>query len=124
MARILLIDDDESFRGVLKVSLEQMGHTVTEACDGLSGLERFTAGVFDVVVTDLIMPDKEGIETIMDLRKLNPAVKIIAMSGGGRVTSVDYLQIARQVGAKQILAKPFLYEDMKVAIEELMAPAA
>ena len=124
MARILLIDDDESFRGVLKVSLEQMGHTVTEACDGRSGLDRFNEGVFDVVVTDLIMPDKEGIETIMDLRKLNPAVKIIAMSGGGRVTSVDYLQIARQVGAKQILAKPFLYEDIKAAIEELTAPVA
>jgi CheY-like chemotaxis protein len=122
MARILLIDDDESFRSVLKVSLEQMGHAVTEARDGLIGLARFKDGVFDVVVTDLIMPDKEGIETIMELRKLDPAVKIIAMSGGGRVTSVDYLQIARQVGAKRILAKPFLYGDIKTAIEELMEP--
>jgi CheY-like chemotaxis protein len=123
MARILLIDDDDSFRGVLKASLEQMGHRVTEANDGRQGLLRFQENVFDVVVTDLIMPDKEGIETIMDLRKLEPAVKIIAMSGGGRVTSVDYLQIARQVGAKQILAKPFLYDDIKAAIDELTAPA-
>lgn len=124
MARLLLIDDDESFRSVLKVSLEQMGHTVTEAGDGRIGVERFQDGVFDVVITDLIMPDKEGIETIMDLRRLDPSVKIIAMSGGGRVTSVDYLQIARQVGARQILAKPFLYEDIKAAIEQLTAPAA
>lgn len=124
MPRILLIDDDTSFRGVLKVSMEQMGHTVVEAGDERTGLERFKDDVFDVVVTDLIMPDKEGIETIMDLRKLSPGVKIIAMSGGGRVTSVDYLQIARQVGAKRILAKPFLYEDIKAAIDELTAPAS
>jgi CheY-like chemotaxis protein len=124
MARLLLIDDDESFRSVLKVSLEQMGHTVTEACDGQAGLTKFQDGVYDVVVTDLIMPDKEGIETIMDLRKLDPEVKIIAMSGGGRVTSVDYLQIARQVGAKKILAKPFLYEDIKAAVDELTATSA
>jgi CheY-like chemotaxis protein len=124
MARILLIDDDEPFRNVLKVSLEQMGHDISEARDGREGVSLYTDGAFDVVITDLIMPDKEGIETIMDLRKLNPAVKIIAMSGGGRVTSVDYLQIARQVGAKRILAKPFLYEDIKGAIEQLMAPPA
>ncbi len=124
MSRILLIDDDEPFRNVLKVSLQQMGHDVIEAKDGCEGVALYAGGEFDVVVTDLIMPDKEGIETIMDLRKLNPAVKIIAMSGGGRVTSVDYLQIARQVGAKRILAKPFLYEDIKVAIEQLTAPLA
>ncbi|HSI09052.1 MAG: response regulator [Rariglobus sp.] len=124
MARILLIDDDEPFRSVLKVSLQQMGHDVIDARDGCEGVALYTGGGFDIVVTDLIMPDKEGIETIMDLRKLNPAVKIIAMSGGGRVTSVDYLQIARQVGAKRILAKPFLYEDIKVAIEQLMESPA
>jgi CheY-like chemotaxis protein len=124
MARILLIDDDEPFRSVLKVSLQQMGHDVIDARDGCEGVALYTGGDFDIVVTDLIMPDKEGIETIMDLRKLNPEVKIIAMSGGGRVTSVDYLQIARQVGAKRILAKPFLYEDIKVAIEQLMETLA
>jgi two-component system, chemotaxis family, chemotaxis protein CheY len=124
MPSILLIDDEESFRAVLKVSLEQMGHTVVAAKDGREGVASYSKGTFDLVITDLIMPDKEGIETIMDLRKLNPAVKIIAMSGGGRVTSVDYLQIARQVGAKKILAKPFLYEEIKEAIEQLTEPAA
>ena len=123
MPRILLIDDDESFRSVLNASLQLMGHTVTQAREGREGVECYKGGQFDVVVTDLIMPDKEGIETIMDLRKLNPAVKIIAMSGGGRVTSVDYLQIARQVGAKLILAKPFSYEDIRSAIEQLTVPA-
>lgn len=123
MSRILLIDDEEAFRSVLTASLHQMGHDVTEAKDGREGVDRYTQGRFDVVVTDLIMPEKEGIETIMDLRKLNPSVKIIAMSGGGRVTSVDYLQIARQVGAKIILAKPFTYEDIRGAIEQLTARA-
>jgi CheY-like chemotaxis protein len=123
MPHILLIDDEESFRSVLTASLQQMGHTVTEARDGRKGVECFTNDQFDIVITDLIMPDKEGIETIIDLRKLSPSVKIIAMSGGGRVTSVDYLQIARQVGAKFILAKPFTYEEIRSAIEQLMMPA-
>jgi CheY-like chemotaxis protein len=124
MPRILLIDDEVSFRDVLKVSLEQMGHSVVAAKDGREGVECYTGGSFDVVITDLIMPDKEGIETIIDIRKLNPEVKIIAMSGGGRVTSVDYLKIARQVGANQILTKPFSYDDIQAAIEQLTEPAA
>jgi CheY-like chemotaxis protein len=124
MPRILLIDDEASFRDVLKVSLEQMGHSVVAAKDGREGVECYTGGSFDVVITDLIMPDKEGIETIIDIRKLNPEVKIIAMSGGGRVTSVDYLKIARQVGANQILTKPFSYDDIQAAIEQLTEPAA
>lgn len=120
MSRILLIDDDEAFRNILKVSLQQMGHAVVEARDGREGLSLYQSELFDLVITDLIMPDTEGIETIMALRKLNPEIKIIAMSGGGRVTSVDYLQIARQVGAKRILPKPFLYDDMREAIESLI----
>ena len=108
MPRILIIDDDISFRSVLKASLE--------------GVSLYRRETFDLVMTDLIMPVKEGIETIMDLRRINPAVKIIAMSGGGRVTSVDYLQIAKQVGAKQVLAKPFLYEELQAAVNEVLAP--
>ena len=121
MSRILLIDDDEAFRSILKVSIQQMGHSVVEAKDGREGIALYDPEMFDVVITDLIMPDTEGIETIMALRKTNPEIKIIAMSGGGRVTSVDYLQIARQVGAKRILPKPFLYDDMREAIETLAA---
>lgn len=122
MPRILIIDDDISFRSVLKASLEEMGHCVSEAKDGEEGVSLYRRETFDLVMTDLIMPVKEGIETIMDLRRINPAVKIIAMSGGGRVTSVDYLQIAKQVGAKQVLAKPFLYEELQAAVNEVLAP--
>lgn len=122
MPRILVIDDDIPFRSVLKASLEELGHDVREAKDGNEGVSLYRHETFDLVMTDLIMPGKEGIETIMDLRRINPAVKIIAMSGGGRVTSVDYLQIAKQVGAKQVLAKPFLYEELREAINAVLAP--
>lgn len=122
MPRILVIDDDVPFRSVLKASLEEMGHYVREAKDGNEGVSLYRQETFDLVMTDLIMPGKEGIETIMDMRRINPGVKIIAMSGGGRVTSVDYLQIARQVGAKKVLSKPFLYEEAREAINEVLAP--
>ncbi|MFA6961833.1 MAG: response regulator [Opitutaceae bacterium] len=124
MPFILLIDDDEPFRLVLKASMERMGHEVTVAKDGREGVALYMPSAFDLVITDLIMPEKEGIETIMDLRKRSPAVKIIAMSGGGRVTSVDYLKIARQVGAQSVLEKPFRYEELKTAIEKALAPPA
>lgn len=121
MPRILLIDDETLFREMLRAALEGMGHEVVEAANGRIALGLYVPGHFDLVITDLIMPEKEGIETIIELRKLNPKVKIIAMSGGGRVTSVDYLQIARQIGAKKILAKPFLYEEIKAVIDEILA---
>ncbi len=125
MTRILLIDDDTPFRTMLCIALKQMGYDVTEAVDGEQGFDLYKAGGrFDVVVTDLLMPRKEGIETIMALRKLDPAVKVIAMSGGGRVTSVNYLAIARQVGAKKMLEKPFLSEDIRSAINEVLTPSS
>ena len=131
MSHILIIDDDDALRIVLKASLEQMGHTVVESTDGRNGVECYKDDALEqvrshrvhVVLTDLIMPDKEGIETILDLRKINPDVKIIAMSGGGRVGPGDYLLIARQVGAKRTLTKPFPLDDLKKAIEELTATA-
>lgn len=121
MARILIIDDETLFRSMLRMTLEQLGHEVSEAEEGEEGLGLYDGSNFDVVMTDLLMPGKEGVETIMDLRKKNPAVKIIAMSGGGRVTSVDYLDIARKVGAKKLLAKPFSREDLRVVLDEILA---
>jgi len=123
MPRILVIDDDVPFRSVLKASLEEMGHHVREAKNGDEGVSLYRQEPFDLVMTDLIMPGKEGIETIMDLRRITPGVKIIAMSGGSRVTSVDYLKIAKQVGAKHVLAKPFLYEELRAAISAVLAPS-
>jgi CheY-like chemotaxis protein len=119
MARILLIEDDELFRRMLRNSLAALGHEVTEAQNGLQGLKLHSAGGFDLVVTDVVMPEREGIETILELRQRNPDVKIIAMSGGGRGSAADYLHIAAQVGAQRVLLKPFSIDELKEAIHFL-----
>lgn len=121
MPHILLIDDDDLLRPMLCDNLQEMGHTVTEARDGKEGLAQQALAPADLVLTDLVMPEKEGIETIMELRKKYPAVKIIAMSGGGRVSAADYLRIARQVGAARVLSKPFSSQELELAINELLA---
>ena len=122
MARILLIDDDDSLRTMLRLTLSHFGHTVIEARNGKEGLELFARANADLVMTDIVMPEVEGLEVLMELRKKEPPVKIIAMSGGGRVSATDYLRIARQMGAAQVLAKPFSNEAMMAAINELVPP--
>lgn len=121
MARILLIDDDKALREVLCLSLEHLGHTVVEAQDGDEGLALFAKHGADVVLTDLIMPGKEGLETIQELRRGYPSVKIIAMSGGGRVPAQDYLVVAREFGAVRMLAKPFAIPALAAAITATLA---
>ena len=120
MPHILLIEDDELLRSMLRAQLEEKGHIVTEACDGKQGLAEQTLVPADLVLTDLIMPEKEGIETIIELRKKWPGVKIIAMSGGGRMTATGYLSIARRVGAGAVLNKPFSSDELEMAINELL----
>jgi CheY-like chemotaxis protein len=120
MSHILLIDDDDLLRPMLCAMLEEMGHTVTEARNGKEGTRLYRSVAADLVLTDLIMPEKEGIETIMDLRKDFPGVKIIAMSGGGRVSAADYLRIAQQVGAGRILSKPFSEDELRLAIAAML----
>lgn len=112
MTRILLVDDDDSFRKMVHVTLERAGYHVVDANDGNKALNLFRAQPPDLVITDLIMPDKEGLETIMELRAAQPDMKIIAMSGGGRNRPGDYLKVARQMGAAQVLAKPFSSQEL------------
>jgi CheY-like chemotaxis protein len=116
MARILLIEDDQAQREILRLILERQGHEVLEASEGEAGLTRFGREGADLVLTDLIMPGKEGLETIQEFRRRHPGVKIIAMSGGARVGANDYLKVAQQFGAIRILAKPFSHADLKEAI--------
>jgi CheY-like chemotaxis protein len=120
VARILLIDDDEEFRKMLHKSLVRAGHEVQDAANGKQGLALFKQRSTDVVVTDLIMPDMEGLETIIALRHFDPPAKIIAMSGGGRVNAQDYLASARQLGANRILAKPFSLDELTNAIAGIL----
>ena len=120
MARLLLIDDDEVFRPMLRENLEQMGHTVTEARNGKEGLAQYALDPADLVFTDLIMPEKEGIETIMELKRKWPGARIIAMSGGGRVGASNYLGTAQKLGAAHVLAKPFSNDELIAAIDKVL----
>jgi CheY-like chemotaxis protein len=122
MARILLTDDDESFRRMLRLTLVRMGHTVDEARDGVQAWTVYQTQPADLVIMDLIMPEKEGLETIRQFRKSKIAVKILAISGGGRVDARDMLTVAKQFGADAALAKPFSNEELAQALK-LLLPA-
>ncbi len=122
MARILLIEDNQAQREILRQILEKLGHAVIEAADGDDGLARFAEGGADLVLTDLIMPGKEGLETIQEFRRIYPQVKIIAMSGGARVGANDYLNVAKRFGADCILAKPFSSAALTAAIAAVTTP--
>jgi len=121
MANILLVDDDDNFRSMLRITLQRLGHQISEASNGLVALKLFQLHLYDVVILDLIMPEKEGIETIRDLRKQRPDVKIIAMSGGGRLKAMDILSVAKAVGADQVLAKPFSNDNLLDALNAVTA---
>ncbi|MCW5729460.1 MAG: response regulator [Alphaproteobacteria bacterium] len=105
--RILVVDDDDLVRMTMEAALAQAGHEVTPASDGNDALRLFQAGRYDLVITDIIMPGREGIETILELRRLSASVPIIAISGGGRTHNLDFLSAAKALGANHALAKPF-----------------
>ena len=121
MACILIIDDDQAVQLSLQISLEREGHQVECASDGEEGLRRFASKTPDLVITDLIMPNKEGIETIMEMRKLDAKTPILAISGGGRLSNVDFLNMAAKVGANAILPKPFERPELVAAVRRLLA---
>lgn len=119
MVDILLIEDEQGLRTMLKKTLEHEGYNVTAAADGRQGLRAFQSQKFDVVITDLIMPEMEGMETIISLRQSDPEVKIIAMSGGGLNNPEGYLEVARKLGAQKTFEKPFERELLIEAVVEL-----
>lgn len=117
MAHILLVDDDDLFRNMLGITLGKLGHTVVPARDGSEALRLFRVmPALELVITDLVMPEKEGIETIRELRALKPGVKILAMTGGNPSDAKDYLKMARLMGAARTLNKPFSQEELAEAI--------
>jgi DNA-binding response OmpR family regulator len=107
LARILIIDDEDLLRETIAQVLDDAGFDTREASDGEEGIAEFRKSPSDLVITDILMPTKEGIETIRELRRLSSGVKIIAMSGGGNVLKTSYLDVARQLGANVVLKKPF-----------------
>lgn len=121
MARILVIDDEPQARRMLHIFFQRLGYDVLEAEDGVSGLNLLKDNPVDLIITDILMPNKEGLETITEIRELNSTVKIIAMSGGGRLGNTDYLDIARRFGADAAFAKPLDLNDLEAAITALLA---
>jgi DNA-binding response OmpR family regulator len=120
MAQILMIDDDEILRRMLSLYLTRAGHEVVTAENGVKGLQAAQNRRFDLVITDLIMPEKEGLETIIALRRREPALRIIAISGGGRRRPEGYLDLARDLGAAATLAKPFSGEDLAATVNSVL----
>jgi CheY-like chemotaxis protein len=106
-AHILVIDDDPIVLSMVEAMLVDLGHHVTTACDGQAGMNLFRAAQPDLVITDIMMPMKDGFETIVEIKRLRPDAKIIAMSGGGTMGRRTLLDIAVALGATQKLRKPF-----------------
>jgi DNA-binding response OmpR family regulator len=123
MATILLIDDDDLLRGALVQSLVNAGHKVIEADDGLKGCELARSIPVDIVITDLVMPVQEGVETILTLRRERPKLPIIAMSGGVTNSGL-YLDIAGKIGAKRMLPKPFMPKALIGLVQQILAEEA
>jgi DNA-binding response OmpR family regulator len=122
MSLILVIDDDDLMRSLVRRILEKEGHSVASAADGDRGLATFRAVKPDLVITDIVMPEKEGIWTIRQIRQDDTAARILAMSGGGSVIKDDVLDIARLLGADDTIAKPFSARELVEKVRTVLAP--
>ncbi len=118
--RILVIDDDPIVRGMLAEMLRREGYEVDEAEDGRAGMKQFRERPSALVITDVLMPEQEGLETLIQLRHSGQAVKVIAISGGGPVGPDAYLNSARTLGADAILAKPFGREELLGVVTKVL----
>jgi CheY-like chemotaxis protein len=120
--QILLVDDNNDFRDSMALILMKAGYRVAPAPNGRDALELYEENPADIVVTDLIMPDMEGLELIKELRARTPTAKIIAISGDGRFRPDSYLEFAKRIGASAVLAKPFDPSKLITLIEQLLPP--
>jgi YesN/AraC family two-component response regulator len=121
--RILLIDDEEMVRKPLGEILKRAGYEVQTAADGKTGIELFRRQPCDLLITDLLMPEKDGLETIIALRQIQPELRIIVISGGNRVFGNELLRTAAHLGADQVLAKPFTRESILQAVATVLGLA-
>ena len=122
MAKILVIDDEPHILLMVKKMLERAGYEVDLASNGSEGLRLFEGVDPDLVITDIIMPEKEGLETIREMRRRNKELKIIAMSGGGKISADNYLETAKIFGAARLIEKPFSQKVLMSYVEELLGP--
>jgi DNA-binding NtrC family response regulator len=120
--KILVIDDDHLVRYALSKILSSAGYEVVSAPDGRRGMAALREEHPEVVITDIIMPEQEGIDTIIQIRRERPGVKIIAISGGGRIRNIDFLGMAQSLGANEVLAKPFEVDELLSCLTRLGLP--
>ena len=123
-ASILVVDDDEQVLALIKIMLEREGYAVDAVGDGNLAVQVFDPARHVLVITDIVMPEKEGIETIMELRMRKPDLAVIAISGGGRIGPEDYLAWVRRCGVRHTFAKPIAREDLLAAVAELIGQPA
>lgn len=120
MATILIIDDEEGLRDVARKALERAGHHVLEAADGRAAILVLGKAAPDLIITDILMPEQEGLQTIREIRKRRLRTPILAVSGGGRTARLDFLDIATELGADRTLAKPFRVGELLEAVDQLL----
>lgn len=120
MPGILIVEDEKDLREMLKISLLRRKFTVYEAENGKDAINHFKPSITDLVITDIIMPDEDGLKVIIKLRELKPTIKIIAISGGGKAGPGSYLHLAKALGADAIFSKPFSINDLITKMEELL----
>ncbi|MBW2684150.1 MAG: response regulator [Deltaproteobacteria bacterium] len=121
MKRILIIDDEQIVLEVLRKILELEGYEVATAANGDEGIELFSQKPFDLVITDMVMPEKDGLQTILDLRKETPDLAVIAMSGGGTISKERYLAVAGYLDGIITITKPFSLESITGAVAKLLS---
>ena len=119
MAKVLVIDDEKVVRELARRMLESDHHTMVEAVDGVEGIKVFQEEQPDVVVTDIIMPNADGLEVVRRILEINPKAKIVAMSGGGRIGDETYLKYAKKFGVTAVLSKPFSPDQLLSLIRDI-----
>ena len=124
MANILLVDDEPLVVETLSNAMASQGHRVVTAANGNDGMEKFVREKFDLVITDIIMPDKEGIEFMLEMRRHSPEIKIVAISGGGRTTGLEFLTMATRLGATASIAKPIRLAEFRALLDKYLGENA
>ncbi len=119
MAKVLVIEDDFAVRYSLSEALQARGYNVDTANNGVEGIEMCQNNRYDLIITDLIMPEKDGVETILELKLSMPDLKIVAISGGGK--NVDIMETAYHIGADCALTKPFSITDLYDCVDKVLA---
>lgn len=123
LKNILLVDDEESIRKMVRAVLGEGRYSFAEASNGVEALKIMETQSFDLILTDVIMPDCDGIELVLKVRKKLPDIKVIVMSGGGRVRADHYLNLAEKLGAARVFEKPFNTAELRETVAELLIEA-